>query len=170
MLSMGNKLQWTVLGRHKPPSSPVEAFQILRDTYDLNKLSWSHIGLLERNDPLTSFESMSKVKTGPSGCKLRDCLIKLDPTQSQSLLFCSDETGIVFLPTKDNRILLIDAHSHTHMNGGALILESQKRAANIDTMLDDYFTYCVRPKLVERQGDSYVISCSPRYTPCEVPV
>ena len=170
MLSMGNKLQWTKLGRHKPPSFPVEAFQILKNTYDLNKMSWSYLGSRERNDPLTSSKSVSNVGTTPSSDKLRYCLVELDPAQSQSLLFCFDETAIVFLPTKDNHILLIDAHSHTHMNGGALILQCEKRAADIEAMLEDYYTYCVRPKPTGKHGDVYVISCSPRYAPCEVPV
>ncbi|PIK41571.1 hypothetical protein BSL78_21577 [Apostichopus japonicus] len=79
------------------------------------------------------------------------------------------DKSVVFLPTEDNQILLIDAHSHTHMNGGALILRSQQRAVDIDDMLMDYFHDCVRPKPTTTLGQAFILCCPPHYSVCEIP-
>lgn len=170
MLSMGNKLQGKFLGRHTAPSSTDEALDILKFTCDLKNFSWSHVTEVIKSKNTPTFENhVSLVNSGHGDGAIRNYLLKLAPSKHESLLFCQKDKSVVFLPTEDNHILLIDAHSHTHMNGGALILRSQQRAVDIDDMLMDYFHDCVRPKPTTILGQAFILCCPPHYSVCEIP-
>lgn len=131
---------------HQHKVRAVQAFTLLKTKYDAWNLEWDTSSTLNHK-PVSTLSTTEDISDGvpmeiycPQSTELSLAyhISKIDVDACEALLYTFNGQSMVFVPTGDGRILLMDQHAHYDMDGGAIVAVCPNSITPIQDMLNDY--------------------------------
>ncbi|PIK40921.1 hypothetical protein BSL78_22235 [Apostichopus japonicus] len=126
----------------------IEAFNVVRRKCKSGMLNWDMESILApykalgidlpKGDQPTGI-SMEFITPQSDESALAHHVAQLKVEDGDALLYCFSGNFIVFVPTGDGRILLMDEHPHVELKAGAIILVCSRTREDIQDMLNRYY-------------------------------